>query len=367
MDKTQLANPQDHVPMIRWDDVNIEKETAHLPPELREDYRWFKSWARDTGLRDMDTITNKLRELGIDRNKTTWSKILRGRWNRNEAAEETTPVVSLDKLREEIEAVRTNQRVEALRGKVPFVSTTVWESIRDAIDARADSARVNKWVVIVGHTGSQKSACLNEFQRQRNHGRTRKIEAPENGTFSELLALIARSCGMSTSSNSAAAMRAKIFQAFGAGTPTDRARRILIIDNAQELWDTKPNSKQQSFTFLRRLQDETGCTIVLSITPIFERLLVDGMIQGWFEQIEGRSGGRNSWLRLPEFPPAEDVLMIAKAFGMVDGKANEKKLVAISREPGRIRRLFEDLQEAKLLAGKTPLTIAHIREARGEE
>lgn len=367
MDKSQLVAAGDPGPLMKWDDATIEKESSHLPDELREDFRWLKCWARDTCLRDLDTVTMRLREMGVDRNKSTWSKILRGRWNRNEVGEQTTPVVALDKLREEIEAIRSNQRVEALRGKVPFVSTTVWESIRDAIDLRADSARINKWVIIVGHTGSQKTACLSEFQRQRNHGRTRKIEAPENGTFSELLALIARSCGFATSSNSAAAMRAKIFQVFGAGTAAERARRILIVDNAQRLWDRKADSDQQAFTFLQRLQDETGCTMVLSITPLFERLLVAGMIEGWFEQIEGRSGGRRAWLRLPEYPPAEDVLAIAKAFGLTDAKASQKQLVAISREPGRIRRLFEDLQEGKLLAGKEPFTFAHIREARGEE
>ncbi len=91
------------------------------------------------------------------------------------------------------------------------------------------------------------------------------------------------------------------------------------------------------------------------------------MIEGWFEQIEGRSGGRDRWVKLPEFAPEEDVLGIARAFGLQGPAKHAKELVAISRLPGRIRRLFEDLQEGKIIASaeQAPFTIEHVREARG--
>ena len=46
-----------------------------------------------------------------------------------------------------------------------------------------------------------------------------------------------------------------------------------------------------------------------------------------------------------------------------------KYLTRVANEPGRIRRLFEDLQDAKIAseADKKPLTIDYVKEARGED
>jgi len=353
-------------PMIKWDDVTIAHEAEHMPGELRELYVWLKVFTREHCHKDVDMLVSRFRELGIHRDKTTWSKILRGRWKRDARGDETVnPVVAADKLVEEIGALRTNQRIESMRGLVPFVETTTWEAIAGLIDQRRTAARVNKWGIIVGATGSQKTACMREYRQRHNHGTTVLVEAPERGSFGEFLRVLSRCYGLSSKANTTD-MRAHIMHRLSLGTATERAQRCVIVDNAQELWLGERDSDQPAFTFLRRLQDTTGCTIILCITPLFERRLVAGMIEGWFEQIEGRSGGRNRWLRLPEWAPDEDVLAIAKAFGLRDAKAHLKELVKISREPGRIRRLFEDLQEGKLLAGRDPFTWGHILEARGE-
>jgi DNA transposition AAA+ family ATPase len=359
-------SPEYGGPMIKWDDVTIAHEAEHMPGELKELYLWLKVFVREHCHKDVDMLVTRLRELGIHRDKTTWSKILRGRWKRDARGDETvTPVVAAEKLIEEITALRNNQRIESMRGLVPFVETTTWEAIAGLIDQRRHAARVNKWGIIVGATGSQKTACNREYRNRNNHGTTVLVEAPEKGNLTELLRMLARAYGLA-SRVSITALRAQIFHRLSLGTAAERAQRCVIIDNAQELWLGERDSDQPAFTFLRRLQDTTGCTIILCITPLFERKLVAGMIEGWFEQIEGRSGGRNRWLRLPEFAPDEDVLAIAKAFGLREAKTHLKELVKISREPGRIRRLFEDLQEGKLLAGKDPFTWGHIVEARGD-
>lgn len=358
--------PEYDGPMIKWDDVTIAHEAEHMPAELREPYTWLKVFVREHCHRDLDMLVTRLRELGIHRDKTTWAKILRGRWKRDSRGDEmTNPVVAADKLAEEIEALRGNLRIEAMRGLVPFVETTTWQAVSGLIDERREAARVNKWALVVGPTGAQKTACFREYRNRHNHGTTVLVEAPERGSFGEFLRVLSRSYGLSSKANTTD-MRAHIMHRLSLGTAAERARRCVIVDNAQELWLGEKDSDQPAFTFLRRLQDTTGCTVILSITPLFERKLVEGMIQGWFEQIEGRSGGRGRWLRLPEFAPDEDVLAIAKAFSLRDAKAHLKELVKISREPGRIRRLFEDLQEGKLLAGKEPFTLDHVREARGE-
>jgi DNA transposition AAA+ family ATPase len=357
----------ENVATIRWDDLTISNEGEHMPAELREDYRWLKAYTRDACNRDIEILTARFREVGVLRDRTTWATILRGRYQRDSHGRQlANPKVSGELFCQEVEALRSQIRIESMRGLVPFIETTTWDAIDTLITARRDTARVNKFAMIVGPTGSQKTACLREYRNRNNHGMTTLIEAPEEGRLGEFLRLLSLSYGAGAKLTTNQ-MRARIMAILGAGTAAERAKRCIIIDNAQECWIKDTKSEQPVFTFLRRLQDTTGCTIVLSITPIFERTLMSGMIEGWFEQIEGRTGGRNRWLRLPEYAPDEDVIAIAKAFGLRDVKGNLKLLRDISREPGRVRRLFEDLQEGKILAGKDPFTVDHIREVRGEK
>lgn len=356
-----MDTPDSTAPRARFDELTIENHAGHLPDEMREAFRWLATFCREDCNRDIHRLTERFKLVGIYHDSTTWSKILRGCWNRDKHGTPlVNPVISQEKFMTAVEALRNNVRAEALRGKVPFVETTTARSIMDYIELKCSPDRVNKFGVVVGPTGGQKTATFREFMRRRNHGTTRWMEAPENGSLSDLLNSLMAAFGYSTDSN-LGRKRATLFEAV-------KPHHCLIVDNTQDLY-RKDSKDQPAFSFLRRLQEVTGCTIILSITSDFERVLLEGLIRGYFEQFEGRSGGRRKWLRLPEFAPEEDVLAIAQAFGLQDARKHAKELVAISREPGRIRRLFEDLQEGKLLANaaKAKLTMEHVREARGEE
>ena len=345
---------------INYDEVTIEQEAAHLPESMREDYRWLKVFAREECGRAVLRLTERFQSVGVMHDSTTWSKIMRGRWNRNPHGDPLpSPVISQEKFQAAVERLRADVRAGAMRGRVPYTETSSGLSMFGYMDRLVASDRINKFGVIVGPTGSQKTATFREFERRRNHASTHWIECPENGSLSDLLAMLAARFGY---------RRNAINRAKSTLLTCVKSHHLLILDNAQDLW--KPGSlTQPAFSFLRRLQDVTGCTIVLSITNTFEQQLLDGLIRGYFEQFEGRSGGRNKWLRLPEYAPEDDVLAIAQAFGLQDARKHLKALVAISREPGRIRRLFEDLQEAKILANaeKAKLTMDHVRTARGED
>ncbi|MBN8246216.1 MAG: hypothetical protein J0L84_02090, partial [Verrucomicrobia bacterium] len=116
MDNNQLQT--------RWDDISIEREIAYLPTELRDGYRWLKVYTRDVLGRSFERLVDQLKALGVYHDKTTWSKILRGRWNRGANGDPIkTPVISQEKLALAIEALKTNTRAETLRGEVPFVMT----------------------------------------------------------------------------------------------------------------------------------------------------------------------------------------------------------------------------------------------------
>ena len=150
---------------------------------------------------------------------------------------------------------------------------------------------------------------------------------------------------------------------------TIKSRHTIIVDNAQAMYRADKDANQPIFSFLRRLQDEKQCTVILSITPEFHDKLLNQMLIGYFEQFEGRAGGRRNFLVLPKYPASEDVLAIAKAFGVQNAEKHVEYLTAIAQEAGRVRRLFEDLQEAKINAEreKRPLTIGHVKEVRGED
>lgn len=348
-------------PAIRWDDATITKEAGHLPPELREPFVYLKSYTRERCSRDVDLLVVQFKRLNVHCDKTTWTKILRGRWNRNSRGEELpNPVLAADKLLRYITALQINTREEALRGKVAFVETSTWTAISDYIDTKRARDRVNRFGIVIGHTGSQKTACFKEYVRRHNHGSTWWFEAPAGGSVGSLLDRLGACSGLSEQTNTQK-KRTHLLRCV-------QEEKVIIIDNAQDLY-IHGRENLGAFNWLRQLQDETSCCIILSITPLFEKELVSGIVSSYFEQFVGRSGGVQKWLRLPAYAPEEDVLAIGEAFGLLDAKKSLRTLVAISREPGRVRRLFDDLQDAKRLATarREKLTIDHLVEIRGED
>ena len=343
---------------LRFDDVTIEREASYFPEALREPYVWVKTYTREECTRDLNVLTERAKSLGITFDKTTWSRILRAKWNRDANGQERlSPITSIDSLSDAIAKLRAYHKSGSLRGRVPFIMTSVAQDIFSYIDLKRSPDRVNRFGIVVGHTGSQKTSSFKEYERQRNHGNTLWLEAPENAATGELISRMSAAFGYSET-HSSQKKRAYLLNAI-------KPHRCIIVDNVQDMF-RRDRAEQPAFSFLRRLQDETGCCIILSITPTFERALMRGMIEGYFEQFEGRSGGRDTWLRLPDYPPDDDVIQIASAFGMPDPETHRKALCAIAHQPGRIRRLFEVLQQAKIYASasKQPLTIDHIRDAQ---
>jgi DNA transposition AAA+ family ATPase len=348
-------------PGIKWGDDVIAEESVRLPESLRAEYIWLKSYVRDALNRSVEVLHDQLSNLGIDHDKTTWSKILRGRWNRSAYNEPlSTPVISEEKLRRAVERLRERVKLESARGKVPFVMTSVSRAMFEFMDGRRMINRVNRFGIVVGATGSGKTATFKEYTRQRNHGMTWWMEAPASGYMGDFLSRLAALSGVSTQT-SIAQKRSHLLRSV-------KESKVIIIDNAQDLYRAGSNSFD-GFGFLRQLQDETNCVVILSITPTFEKELTQGMLSAYWEQFVGRSGGIRKWLKLPDYAPDEDVVMIAEAFGMRDAAKHVRKLSAIAREPGRIRILFDDLQDAKQLAQsqKQSLTINHLLEVREED
>lgn len=355
------SNAYDNPLSIRWDDNSIGREAATLPAEYAEDYRWFKCFTRDECAKDSDVLTRRMLKLGADIDKTTWSKVIRGRLvvdNRGEPR--PNPVINLDRFSQLVSAARDNVRLEQIEGRIGWVQTRVADGMFRYFLLKWAKGCVNKFGIVIGATGSSKSATAREFARQNNHGLCIHVECPETGGMSELISRIAVRYGIG-SKRSAAAKKAAIFEQV-------TARNMIIVDNAQELWVANGGSEQPKFSFLRRLQDETGCTIILLITPTFERTLRDQMMESYFEQFIGRTGGPSTWHRLPAYPPEEDCVAIAKSLGLVDAAKHAKALAKIASRPGRIRILFDVLQEGKSMAAeaKQKFTFDFLPKMEGE-
>jgi len=348
---------------IRLDQGEIEASASALPEPMREKYVWLAMTLRDECNRDLDVLVERFKAVKVYIDKTTWSKIFRGRYNRDAQGTATAPILSVDKFCSAVESLRSNVDLIEVSGKMPFIETLVYRDVENYILPRMQPECINKFGMIVGHTGSQKTATLKEFERRHRynikkqmHRAVVRIEAAEAPSLAlvqeDMVYKLGGARNLSTRRR-----RNKI---------TELARgRCFLFENVQDLM-VEGEYNQKIFSYWRKLQEDTDCTVIFTITPKGAKSLEEGISAGYFEQFIGRAGGRHRILVLPTHAPDQDVLTIVKAFGVVDAEENFDFFKAISEEHGRIRVLFGDLQMAKALAEATkrPLTVEVVKEAR---
>lgn len=334
---------------ILWDDPHVEAEMKLYPRDLQEPYRWLKVHARDDLARDVDALVAQARELGITIDKTNWVRVLKGRWKHDADGNELpNPYVSATNLLQAITALQQKCRIELLQGAIPFVETGTVKAIWRAIDKVMRKDRVNRFEIIVSPTGTQKTASYKEFVRRNPLAKW--LESADNGSLKEFIIRLAVKCGASRNISYGPA-RAKIFEAM---MPHNGQPKCVIVDNMQDMVKSdkkllamgKSIETQPAYQFMRSLQDETGCAVVWSITPENEDQMFNAQ-SIYLEQFEGRAGGRGNFLRLANYPPKADLVMIAKALGLKDADKNADKLAELGKQRGRIRFFFEILQNAK--------------------
>jgi DNA transposition AAA+ family ATPase len=347
---------------IRLDDPTIQAKCVHYPPDMLDATLWLASFVRSECNRDLDVLCDYARKLAITFDKTTWSKILRGRWDRDAEGQPTdSPIVAPAKFLRALELMRKDVALREQAGKVPFIMTPTAEAMFAFIDKKRAPDRVNKFGLIVGETGTQKTATLKEYCRRNNHGTCVHVESPDNGSRTGFITDLADKYGASRQSSWDRKMNTI--------RESVNERRTIIVENVQRLYVEKEGHNQKVFNFLQKLQDDTGCCIILTFTPVFANRLKKGIADGYFEQFIGRAGGERDVLTLEAYPSDEDVLCIAQSFKLRDAEKHLPELVSIVHEKGRVRTLFEALQEATVQCQrrKQPLTMTAIRAARGED
>jgi hypothetical protein len=361
-DKSKTVVAPDNNFTIYWDDAHIAAEAEFFPPELTELYRRVKMKCREELGGDMGRVTEAFARIGAKRDKTTWARIFKkGRWNHDADGEELpNPIVAPQKLAQEFQALLNDTRVELLRNKTPFVETKVWSIIRNFVAKKMRPERVNRFGVITGPTGMQKSACFKELAARNTN--IKHTECSENASMNQLISLLAFKYGISHYCT-AADKRFRIYDCFGPD-------KCIIFDNTQDLRSPKGSALAELdkfLKFLRWLQDERGGTIIIALTPQDEDAIFpkDSV---FMEQFEGRAGGRDGFLRLPDRNPVDDLVAIAESLGMRDARKHADLLQEIGSMRGRIRTFYEILQDAKYAADKSnrPLTVEFIQEELDE-
>jgi DNA transposition AAA+ family ATPase len=324
-----MGNLQDH---------QLEQTAATtLPESMREPFLWLGCYLRDRCNRSTDILETKIAEVGLNTTGSTIGKIINGMWKRDALGQPTAaPILAEKKFLDLVARLRKQDQFASMAGQVPFIETETWDKIREYIDIRRAEARVCKFGLIVGATGSQKTACLKQYALRNNHGKVVHLEAPDSASMSRFITELALAYGVGRNK--------KRFEKELAVFENVNKTKTIVIDNLQRLFKPSNGWNQPILSFLQKLQDDTGCTIILCCVPESE-LVQKG--HGYFEQFEGRCGGREEFLWLPNFTQPAEIEQIAEAFKLKDAAKHIDELLRLARSRGRIRVLFNVLQLAK--------------------
>ena len=377
------TSPELFTGQIGWDNATITREAERFPEALRVDYIWLKTCVRVDFDRSVRQLTEELIGQGVEIGIDVWQKILRGLWDRYaKGVQREKPLLSPREFTDAVAILRKRIAVKAGLQQRDFVFTTTAERVFNYILKGSLADRPNGLGLIVGDTGTQKTASLVEFAIRYNHGTTLYRDMPENGSRVEMMQLL---CDDMSAANNAYKLSAHLLQ------HAPLFRRYLL-DNCQHLVDPDRKANQKALSFIRRLQDSRKGYFFLSFTPDGE--LEAARLGKYWEQFIGRAGGPKGILRLDDFAPRIDLIQIAAARGLGWAKAHVERLgqmdpgpkedryrlgelkpkqrqeleylTRLSRQPGRIRPYFETLWQARLLAEGAPLTFEHIRDVGGD-
>lgn len=327
---------------------------ADYPPEVADSTRWMQELYFHRCHADAEEITSLGVRYGVHRSRSFYYNMLHGHGFKHGARGE----LAIENWNSLVEAFKSGAAREQTAPKMNFIQTPTSRAIAAYIDERRASDAVCKFGGIAGPTGSGKTASLIHYAAE--DARVVRVEAPSNRRLSSLQGKIAT---MLCSSKSVCVSAIRRETAIREGlTPAS----CVIIDNCQRLFEERKGGDQDSFNWLLEMQEDAGCTVILSFTEQFTADLAAGSAREYFEQFVGRMGGLGDVLALPQYASAGDLRTFAKAFGLGSVAGAAEILRRWSRERGRFRILFHRLQRARQLArldDRTELSLSDLEEA----
>jgi DNA transposition AAA+ family ATPase len=360
---TTPSSYRSHGPMpqrMKLDVPTIDAIAETYPEAVREPLRWLAGWCVDVCKGKTDILVERVHKAGFRKTKNYFYQVFTGRYFKI-AEDGETPAGQITNFLQLVEKIRAAYVTAQRAGSIPFVPTGTYLKIENYIDTKRMPDTVCKFGVIIGPTGSQKSASFDHYCEKNNHGKCVRIESPSNGSISQFIYDLSNRYGATKSER-----KHNRLAIINEAVQNDRC---IIIDNCQRMYRERMGADQPLFNFVQKLQDDTNCTIIFSVTPDSAKFLTDGFDKAYFEQFEGRAGGRDTFLELDDQTPAADIRAIALAFGFTPDTYKEASamLGKLARSAGKIRILFDTLQAARRLADREKtktLTLDHILSAR---
>jgi len=345
----------------RMDLARLERDVTHYPEPIRSAVVWLQHYWADTCRGNGSALRLIGEKLGFDKSDEFYNNLLKGYNFTPKYGNWQDGGKAWSEFMEFIEAIKRYAVHAERAGKMPFICTPTFYCVEAFINTHRSLNAVCKIAGLCGPTGSQKSAVLRHYAMLNNHGQVIHVEAPANGRLAQLQRKIAERFHVG---------RKALFR--GADRESSirenlNETRTIIVDNSQRLYLDGRGSDQPAFNWLLEVQEDTGCTVILSFTSDFTDVLVAGRARGYFEQFIGRMGGAENLLRFPDYAPAADLRVIARSFGLEAGKGAMDYLHAWSREAGRIRIVFHRLQLAQAFAkaeDRTRITLADLEAAK---
>ena len=196
------------------------------------------------------------------------------------------------------------------------------EFIQTALASRMfasfDKCRALGCVTIMwGPMGIGKTTILEEYKRRNNHGKTHTVRFPAGATFAFFVSHLAKSLGITITSNSQFILRERILQVMGAG------KRLLIIDELHQAFlTTRADTSVRCCEFLREIADVSKCGIVLIGTEVLQREIFSGPHKEALKQLVDRGTVQ---LALPAKATKQDILHFLAFYGLKFPTADESE------------------------------------------
>lgn len=162
--------------------------------------------------------------------------------------------------------------------------------------------------ILWGEMGIGKTECINEYQRQNNHGRTIRVRFPAGASFAFFVNHVARACGVATRSQGQFQQREKIYQVLAAG------QRLLIIDELHQAFlTTRTDTAVKCCEFLREIADVAGCGLVLVGTELLKKEIFTGAHKDALKQLVDRGTVQ---VQLPNKATRKDYAAFLNFYGL---------------------------------------------------
>lgn len=235
--------------------------------------------------------------------------------------------------------------VEKLRAAtaaaMPIVETCVVKNIWKGLSY----ARTNHTMIrITGQTGRGKTYAAKCWAAMNNHGCSRYIRVTAGCTRTQLLKQIARTFGFTNTHFSGPVLEDALLKG-----DIISERNVLILDEAGHLMPRGSRSNTQPLELVRDIYDVCGCGVALIFTDVYIQDMENGYWKDFLEQFRGRITYK---VDIPVCIFREEVEQIVNSFApnpsrtLVDLAYKSLSL----KKDGNLRRLFENLRRAKLIA-----------------